>query len=478
MSRSELLEREAETRRLQLAETFDELRASVTPGHMLDRLVDYATDSGSVDFFRNLRNQALANPLALGLVGVGLAWLVLSSGRRVIYDPHQAYDPYDPEASHERSHASASHIHGQPLHDQPHAPHDHPHARSYFASSRERAGDAMGAMSGAMSSARHFMGDAASGAGHLVGDAASGAGHLVSDAASGAGQYVASGACALAGSAASGAAALAGTAATGAYHLAGNAASGASQFVGDAACDVRDRVSDAAQFVSDAAGSAAGTLASGARSAGEAAYGTASSLGGQACAHASNTATALYGGVADTAGRTAQGMRSVASGTAATGRDVVDFCRDHPLVLAGLGVALGVIAGAALPATETEGELMGEASDELRRRGRSFAAENYEKSMSVAESMLGEFRGMGSEEVPGAAREEAGMSGSSGMSSSGGMSSGMSSSGMSSSSPGSSSSGGAASGGSSPQHAPLSTEISTEMEHGIPGSRPGEPRDR
>src|SRR5215475_13120717 len=81
MLRSELLEREAEARRLELAQTFDELRARATPGHMLDQLVDYATDSGGVDFFRNLRNQTVANPLALGLVGAGLAWLMFSNGR-------------------------------------------------------------------------------------------------------------------------------------------------------------------------------------------------------------------------------------------------------------------------------------------------------------------------------------------------------------------------------------------------------------
>src|SRR3974390_3385541 len=94
MLRSELLEREAEARRLELAKTFDELRSRATPGHMLDQLVDYATESGGADFFRNLRDQTIANPLALGLVGAGLAWLMMSHGRdgRRGYDPYAAYD--------------------------------------------------------------------------------------------------------------------------------------------------------------------------------------------------------------------------------------------------------------------------------------------------------------------------------------------------------------------------------------------------
>src|SRR5215467_6831560 len=110
MLKSELLERDAEARRVQLAETFDELRTRITPGHVLGRLVDYATDSGSVDFFRNLRNQTVANPLALGIVGAGLAWLMLSNGRETRRRP------------------------GAPGRGR---------MRTYFADTRDRAGDAM-----------------------------------------------------------------------------------------------------------------------------------------------------------------------------------------------------------------------------------------------------------------------------------------------------------------------------------------------
>src|SRR5258708_12979903 len=91
MLKSQLLGREAEARRAQLAQTFDELRARVTPGHVLDRLVDYATDSGGSDFFRNLRDQTVANPLALGIVGAGLAWLMLSNGRPARGTPGAPY---------------------------------------------------------------------------------------------------------------------------------------------------------------------------------------------------------------------------------------------------------------------------------------------------------------------------------------------------------------------------------------------------
>src|SRR5262249_30481280 len=147
MLRSELLEREAEARRIELAETFDELRARATPGHVLDQLVDFATDSGGVDFFRNLRDQTVAIPVALGLMGVGLAWLMMSNGKGA----RRGFDPYE-------------------MHP------DRGRMRSYFADTRERAGHAM-------SDARHFMSDAAAGVRDRVADTAYDATHLASDAA-------------------------------------------------------------------------------------------------------------------------------------------------------------------------------------------------------------------------------------------------------------------------------------------------------
>jgi hypothetical protein len=296
MLRSELLEREAEARRIELAETFEELRARATPGHVLNKLVDYAGESGGVDFFRNLRDQTVANPLALGLVGAGLAWLMMSNGRgRRVYDP---YADYDTEAAAPRS-----------------------RMRGYIAATRERAG---------------------------------------------------------------------------------GAASGARDFVSDTAAGVRDRAAGAAHRASDAAGSIASTARSArdaALAARDAALGTVSSVGGRArsrggdaTAALGDAASALYGGVSHTAGRTATGARDFASGTASTGRDVFDFARDQPLVLAGLGLAFGAALGAAFRSTDMERQLMGEASDDLKERTQALAAENYEKSRSVAESVYDEFQ--------------------------------------------------------------------------------------
>src|ERR1700730_4833008 len=76
--RSEQLRRETEQTRARVAETLEELRARITPGQVVDQLVDYAGDSGAGEFFRNLGRQAVNNPLPLTLMGVGLAWLMLA----------------------------------------------------------------------------------------------------------------------------------------------------------------------------------------------------------------------------------------------------------------------------------------------------------------------------------------------------------------------------------------------------------------
>jgi hypothetical protein len=290
MLRSELLEREAEARRAQLAETFDELRGRVTPGHVLDRLVDYTTDSGGADFFRNLRDQAVANPLALGIVGAGLAWLMLSNGREARRLPRAPYRGRG-------------------------------RIRTHFAGARERAGNAMG--------------EAAAGVRDRVAEAA--------------------------------------------YR-----ASEAAGSIGATARTAKDATLETASHWREAAGSAASSLQE-----------TTSSTYAQARSRASETKAAVgdavstvYGGVAQSAGWTADGLKAFATGAATTSRDLFDLCREQPLVLAGLGIALGAAVGAAFPSTETEHQLMGEASDEIKEQTRAFAKEQYEKSKSTAEAVL------------------------------------------------------------------------------------------
>jgi hypothetical protein len=80
-SQSEQFEREAEETRWQLAGTLEELRDRMTPGRVVDQIVDYARDGPAAEFLRNLVREVRENPMPLVLIGIGIAWLMLASSR-------------------------------------------------------------------------------------------------------------------------------------------------------------------------------------------------------------------------------------------------------------------------------------------------------------------------------------------------------------------------------------------------------------
>ena len=56
---------------------------------------------------------------------------------------------------------------------------------------------------------------------------------------------------------------------------------------------------------------------------------------------------------------------------------------EQPLVVAGIGVALGALLGAALPSTAQEDEVMGEASDGLKREAQDFGREQMQTAQTA-----------------------------------------------------------------------------------------------
>jgi ElaB/YqjD/DUF883 family membrane-anchored ribosome-binding protein len=122
-----------------------------------------------------------------------------------------------------------------------------------------------------------------------------------------------------------------------------------------------------------------------------------------------DTVSDTYDRAAAGASRTATAMASSASkigkGAAASGRDFMDFCRDQPLVLAGIGVAVGAAIGALLPRTQAEDQLMGDVSDQLKEQTRQFAGDQLEKAKKMGESAYdaaqrkAERQGLSSEDV-------------------------------------------------------------------------------
>jgi hypothetical protein len=79
MSNAAELEAEAEAARARLSETADEIRARMTPGQLMDEVMSQFRDGDGSQMLANLRTQARDNPMALALVGSGLAWLMLGS---------------------------------------------------------------------------------------------------------------------------------------------------------------------------------------------------------------------------------------------------------------------------------------------------------------------------------------------------------------------------------------------------------------
>ena len=80
MSDAAELEREAEAARARLSDTADQIRAKMSPGQMMDEVLNQFRGGEGSEMFANLRDQARDNPMALALVGSGLAWLMMGSG--------------------------------------------------------------------------------------------------------------------------------------------------------------------------------------------------------------------------------------------------------------------------------------------------------------------------------------------------------------------------------------------------------------
>jgi hypothetical protein len=308
---SEQLERDAEQVRAQIAGTLDELRNRLTPGQVVDELVDYGRETNVGELVRNLGRDVRGNPLPLLLIGAGIAWTIMGSGRSR-QQPRSsagfgsaAVDTASTVMSGARETgtglADATRRTSADLTDQ---------ARETISRTRE-----MG--SGVADATRRTAAD-------LVDQASETAANLRTRAQSG-------------------------TAA-----------------MGDAASEAQWRLAQTGGAIGEAASSLRDTASARLENATEAARDAAASVRETAQSFGRNAAT--------------------------QSRTIVDFCRDQPLVLAGLGLALGAAIGALLPSSETEDRLVGEASDEMKERAREFAAEQYDKAKNVASAAYQEAR--------------------------------------------------------------------------------------
>lgn len=74
------LERDAERVRAEIADTAEQIKDKMSPGQLMDEVVNYFKDGDTNQLLNNLKLQVRDNPLALALVGGGVAWLMMGSG--------------------------------------------------------------------------------------------------------------------------------------------------------------------------------------------------------------------------------------------------------------------------------------------------------------------------------------------------------------------------------------------------------------
>lgn len=150
-----------------------------------------------------------------------------------------------------------------------------------------------------------------------------------------------------------------------------------------AAKDTSAWAKDTASDIGDASREAGFRLKGAARDAGAAVSGAASSLG--------DTASSLYTGAeeaydlaADRAREMGRSASTLGSNAVESSRNLMAYLRDEPLVLAGIGLALGAVLGTALQITETEKQLMGKTSDAVKEGVGDAAEQTWEKGKEMA----------------------------------------------------------------------------------------------
>lgn len=74
------IEREVEQTRGEIDRTVEALKDKMTPGQLIDELTQSLKGTGAADMVGNLGAQVKDNPLALAMVGAGMAWLMIGKG--------------------------------------------------------------------------------------------------------------------------------------------------------------------------------------------------------------------------------------------------------------------------------------------------------------------------------------------------------------------------------------------------------------
>jgi ElaB/YqjD/DUF883 family membrane-anchored ribosome-binding protein len=169
--------------------------------------------------------------------------------------------------------------------------------------------------------------------------------------------------------------------ASGAYSGGGSSSSNVGSRIGETAGSAKDAVSGAGRKAGEAMSSgvhkAGDAMSSGMHKAGDAAS--------QTYDRVSDKASETYGRMSEHASDTYDRM-SQRAGRAQ--RSMSELIESEPLILAGLGIAVGAAIGAMMPATRTEQRFMGDKLDEWKDDASDMARSEWEKTKSVAKDAV------------------------------------------------------------------------------------------
>jgi hypothetical protein len=184
-----------------------------------------------------------------------------------------------------------------------------------------------------------------------------------------------------------------------------SATADATQSADRAARETSAWAKDTALGVGEASRDAGFKLKGAARDASAAVSGAVSSIG--------DTASSLYDSAGDAYDTAADRARGVGRSASALGANAVDssrnlmaYLRDEPLVLAGIGLALGAVLGTALQITETEKQLMGKTSDAVKEGVGEAAERTWEQTWEKGKVMANEAADQIWEEAKGGTQDQ------------------------------------------------------------------------
>jgi hypothetical protein len=84
------IEHDLEATRARLDATIGALQQKLSPGQLLDQSLAYLKESGGGEFAHNLKHNVQTHPMPVALIGIGLAWLMMSGSGRHVYSGSEA----------------------------------------------------------------------------------------------------------------------------------------------------------------------------------------------------------------------------------------------------------------------------------------------------------------------------------------------------------------------------------------------------